>query len=205
MDAIVWFTYVATVLVLMSTPGPSQLLMLSNSISYGLGRSLYTAAGDLTANFLQMIVAFVGLASLVTRSETFFMVVKWAGVAYLVYLGARQVLSSQPLHCGKEAVQRSISSLYWRGFITSAANPKAIIFFAALFPQFINPQNDLLPQFIVLSVTYLTLDGAFLFGYGRFAGWVRGHLSFGSHGVINKICGSLLIGAAVMLGSRDIK
>ncbi len=75
-----WLTYIATVLILMSIPGPSQLLMVSNSLQNGFRKSLATAAGDLSANFLQMIVAPIGLVSLIQNASEFFLIVKWIGV-----------------------------------------------------------------------------------------------------------------------------
>ncbi len=75
-----WLTYIATVLILMSIPGPSQLLMVSNSLQNGFRKSLATAAGDLSANFLQMIVASIGLVSLIQNASEFFLIVKWIGV-----------------------------------------------------------------------------------------------------------------------------
>lgn len=168
----IWFVYIATVLVLMSTPGPSQLLILSNSISNGFKRSLFTAAGDLSANFIQMVVASIGLVSIISSSQEFFIIAKWSGVLYLVYLGLKLIFSKDQIAMAGKKQIRSAHSLYWQGFITSAANPKAVIFFAALFPQFINPQGDLLIQFAILSSTYLILDAIFLCFYGKFAEWV---------------------------------
>lgn len=205
MDATIWLSYVLTVLILMSTPGPSQLLMLSNSISNGFGRSVYTAAGDLTANFIQMIVASVGLVSLIANSQSFFMLVKWGGVAYLVYLGLKQILSTSQGPMAHEAARRSRSSLYWQGFITSAANPKAVIFFAALFPQFIDPNGNLMLQFVVLSSTYLVMDGVFLCCYGKFAAWVSRRALPSMRKYLGKLSGMCLIFAAVLLGAKDLR
>jgi len=81
---------VTTVVILMSTPGPSHLLMLSNSLGNGLNRSLATAAGDLSANIAQMTVASLGVASIIYSSQTFFIYIKWAGVSYLIYMGVKQ-------------------------------------------------------------------------------------------------------------------
>ena len=92
----IWTLYVATVLALMSTPGPSQLLMLSNSAAHGFGRATFTAFGDLTANAFQMLAAGLGLAALIAASGTALAVIKWAGVAYLVWLGARMILKAKP-------------------------------------------------------------------------------------------------------------
>jgi threonine/homoserine/homoserine lactone efflux protein len=94
--------------------------------------------------------------------------------------------------------------LYWQGFITSAANPKAVIFFAALFPQFINPKGDLLFQFAILSSTYLILDGIFLCFYGKFAEWVSLKLVPSARFHLNKISGGFLIFAAILLGLKEV-
>ena len=188
----------------MSTPGPSQLLILSNSISNGFKRSLFTAAGDLSANFLQMVVASVGLVGVISSSQEFFLVIKWAGVFYLVYLGLKLIFSKNQISVAGEKQIRSGHSLYWQGFITSAANPKAVIFFAALFPQFINPRDDLLIQFSILSSTYLILDAIFLSFYGKFAEWVSLKLVPSARLHLNKISGGFLIFAAILLGLKEV-
>lgn len=200
-----WLLYIGTVLILMSTPGPSQLLMLSNSISSGFHRSMFTAAGDLTANFIQMVVASVGLVSIISSSRGFFVGVKWAGVIYLVYLGLRLLLSRSSPEPHRRQQKRSSRALYWQGFVTSAANPKAVVFFAALFPQFINPEKALLGQFIILSATYLFLDATFLCLYGKFAEWASMKLVPSARQHLNKLSGAFLIGAAILLGLKDVE
>jgi len=204
MSVELWMTYIGTVLVLMSTPGPSQLLMLSNSIGNGLRRSFATAAGDLSANFLQMFVASIGLVGAIQNSREIFVAVKWAGVAYLAYLGWKQLATKADRQLHRKRTVRSIKSLYWQGFITSAANPKAVVFFAALFPQFIDPNAPLVNQFAVLSSTYLVMDGIFLSCYGKFAEWINTKLHSALGQNLNRISGSLLIGAAILLGLKDL-
>ncbi len=131
--------YVLTVLALMSTPGPSHLLMLSNSAANGFRRSLATAAGDLTANMLQMLAAGLGLAALIIAVPKAFIVIKLAGVGYLLWLGFKMISKSfAPRQSQILAPRVSLKSLWLQGFITSATNPKAVVFFAALFPQFIS-------------------------------------------------------------------
>ncbi len=196
----VWLIYLATVLAFMSTPGPSHLLMLSNSLSNGFRRSTATAAGDLSANFLQMILASLGLAAILTSSQSTFLVIKWAGVAYLVYLGLKLICSEQVV--SKSSEKRSIKVLYWQGFITSAANPKAVIFFAALFPQFLSAEQPLLPQFLILSVTYLSVDGLFLCLYGKFADAFRMQVLERYGRFLNVLSGSLFLAAALLLGLK---
>ncbi len=146
-----FLAYITTVFILLVSPGPSHLLMLSNSLASGFHRSWATAAGDLTANTLQIAVASTGLVGLLYTSRNFFMAVKWAGVAYLVYLGISQFRRKNSAEINTSIWKQSRNTLYWQGFFTSAANPKAVVFFAALLPQFINPAQPTSRQFAVLG------------------------------------------------------
>ena len=96
----IWILYVATVLALMSTPGPSQLLMLSNSATHGFQRSLATACGDVTANLIQMLAAGFGLVAILAASANALTIIKWLGVAYLIWLGIQKV---QKANSGEDA------------------------------------------------------------------------------------------------------
>ena len=187
----------------MLTPGPSHILMLSNSISNGFKKSIATAAGDLSANFLQMLCAAIGLASLLHEFQHAFSIIKWAGVAYLLYIGYKLIRSQR--NTIETGLVRSRKALYWQGFITSAANPKAVIFFAALFPQFISAEQPLLPQFAALSLTYLIIDGLFLCSYGKFAGHLATRLNSRIGQYLNQIAGGLLVMVAILLGFKDIE
>ena len=201
-----WTLYVLTVLALMSTPGPSQLLMLTNSALHGFQRSLSTAAGDLTANALQMLAAGLGLAAVVAASATALAVIKWAGVAYLIWLGTRMIRRAKP-EDPSQAVQvekASVRNLWLQGFLTSAANPKAVVFFAALFPQFISPDLAFWPQFLALSATYLAMDGLFLCAFGLGASWIVQRFKGTARVWIERIGGGFMIGAAVLLGLKSI-
>ena len=201
-----WTLYVFTVLALMSTPGPSQFLMLTNSGLHGFQRSLSTAAGDLTANALQMLVAGLGLAAVVTASATALAVIKWAGVAYLIWLGIRMIRRAKPEDPSQAAQveKASVRNLWLQGFLTSAANPKAVVFFAALFPQFIAPDLAFWPQFLALSATYIAMDGLFLCAYGLGASWIVQRFKGTARVWIERIGGGFMIGAAVLLGLKSI-
>jgi len=199
----VWLVYLGTVLLFMSTPGPSHLLMISASMSNGFRRSLATAAGDLSANAIQMMLAGLGLAAIVTTSRYGFAVIKWAGVAYLVWMGVRQIISSYRQQDGQIAIApASALNLWLRGFVTSAANPKAIVFFAALFPQFIDPARNVAGQLAVLGITYLLIDGMFLAAYGKGASLLAARVSGASRMLIDRVAGAGMIGAAIPLGLR---
>lgn len=202
METHIWLAYVGTVLVFMLTPGPSHLLMLSNSLSNGFNKASATAVGDLSANFLQMLAASLGLASVLVNAETFFLVIKWLGVTYLLYMGFTLLMAGESLL--DKSAKRTAGALYFQGFITSASNPKAVVFFAALFPQFINTNELLMPQFLVLSGTYLFIDGVFLCAYGKFADSIVGRIN-GAGRTLNVVAGSLFIAAAIMLGLKTVK
>lgn len=199
-----WGLYVTTVLVLMSTPGPSQLLMLSNSIKNGFRRSVFTALGDLSANFLQMLAAGLGLAVLLASSLYALTVIKWLGVAYLVWLGWQMIRKAGGSDLEGEALLNKVSlgSLWLQGFTTSAANPKAVVFFAALFPQFISAEAPFWPQFAILSATYIAIDACFLSAYGLSASWVAKKFRGNARAWVERLGGGFIIGAAVLLGLR---
>lgn len=200
-----WYLYVLTLLVFMAAPGPSHLLMLSTSLAHGFKPSLATAAGDLSANSVQIMLAGMGLAAIVVNSASIFLWVKWGGVAYLVWLGARQLIRSfaSADDAGPVAIQ-STRSLWLRGFVSSAANPKAVIFFAALFPQFIDPEQNALPQVVVLGATYLVVDGLFLAAYGLAASRIGVYVKQSRHW-LDRIAGGLLIAVAIALGFRSVE
>lgn len=201
-----WTIYALTVLALMSTPGPSQLLMLSNSGVHGFRRSLSTAAGDLTANAFQMLAAGLGLAAIIAASATALTVIKWAGVAYLIWLGLRMIHRAKPDDpvTSTQSERASLRRLWLQGSLTSAANPKAVVFFAALFPQFITPDAAFWPQFLILSVTYIVMDGLFLSAYGLGANWVVKRFKGDARVWVERLGGSFMIGAALLLGLKSI-
>lgn len=204
----IWLVYVATVLALMSTPGPSQLLMLSNSATHGFKPSLATMMGDLSANILQMLAAGFGLSALIAASSNALNVIKWFGVIYLVYLGIRMIMRARSTETEiqlRRTSQATFKKIWLQGFLTSAANPKAIVFFAALFPQFIQAEYAFGLQFIILSTTYIVLDGMFLSAYGLGASWVATKFKGAARAWIERIGGGFMIGAALLLGLKSLK
>ena len=204
MDLDVWLIYLGTVLVLMSTPGPSHLLMLSVSASNGFRRSLATAFGDLTANAIQMTLAGVGLAAVLSASRIGFSVIKWLGVAYLMWIGVSLILKSfKETGNFEDIAPAPASALWFRGFVTSAANPKAVLFFAALFPQFIDPEMSVVMQTFLLGSTYLIVDGLFLVTYGRSASWLAEKLGARARAWIDRGSGGCLIATAAMLSMKS--
>lgn len=202
----IWTAYVGTVLLLMATPGPSHLLMMSNALANGFPRATATAAGDLTANVGQMLLAGLGLAAAVAATEYGLLAIKWAGVAFLVWRGVVQIRQAARPRAGAEAGRRaSLRQLWLQGFVTSAANPKAVVFFAALFPLFLRPEAPLWPQLALLGATYLAIDGAFLCSYGLAGPRIVRLLGGGATETrLRLVTGGLLILAALLLGLKPV-
>ncbi|MEM9910927.1 MAG: LysE family translocator [Pseudomonadota bacterium] len=182
-------------------PDTSQLLVISNSLRYGVKRSLATIAGDLSANATQMTLAAFGLTAVIAANANALWVVKWLGVIYLAWIGLKLMLS-KPQQERAEAAPRG--RLFRYGFITSSANPYAVVFFAALFPQFIDPAAPVLPQLLILGGTYLVVDGLILLLWGWAATRTLGRVKALTGLWINRISGALMIGAAALLGIKDI-
>ena len=198
----IYLAYLATCAVFFATPpGPSQLLMISNSLRHGVRRSGWTVAGDLSANALQMLAAGLGLATLIATTDWALDAIKWAGVAYLVYVGIRTFLA-EPKGASEADAQMSARRLYLQGFLTSASNPKAVFFFAALFPQFITAGAPLAPQLLILGATYLLIDGVILMIYGATATRLLARLATRGR-LLNRISGSLMVAAAGLLALRS--
>ncbi|ASM71015.1 LysE family translocator [Sulfitobacter sp. DFL-23] len=202
----IYLVYLAAVAVFFATPpDTSQLLIISNSVRHGLRRSVYTIAGDLTANSLQMTGAAFGLAAIIATSASAFIWIKWLGVAYLVWIGVQLILSKEKADHVTANTSGQSFRLFRQGFVTSMANPFAVVFFGALFPQFIDPTMPVLPQLFILGITYLVVDGAILLLWGWLGVRAATALKRFSFGLVNKVCGALMIGAAALLASKDFQ
>lgn len=201
-----YLIYLAAVAVFFATPpDTSQLLIISNSIRHGLRRSVWTIAGDLSANCVQMTGAAFGLAAIIATSASAFVWIKWLGVVYLVWIGLQMMFARTEASDVAANVSNQSFRLYRQGFVTSMANPFAVVFFGALLPQFIDPSAPVLPQLLILGATYILVDGVILLLWG-WAG-VRAATALGqvSFGRINKICGALMVAAAGLLATKDFE
>ena len=198
-----YLTYLGVLAAFFATPpDTSQLLIISNSLRHGLRRSMATVAGDLSANALQMTLAAFGLTAVIAVNGDALWVVKWMGVAYLAWIGFK-LMFSRASQVGPQAAARG--RLFRQGFVTSSANPYAVVFFGALFPQFIDPALPVWPQLLILGVTYLVVDGVILIIWGWAALRTLGRVKSLTGLWINRISGALMLGAAALLGLKDIE
>lgn len=200
-----WFYYGVAVLVLTASPGPSVLLCVSKSVTRGFRSSVLAALGSLSAIYVILTLSFTGLGVIIARSEVIFEVIKWLGSAYLVYLGVRALTSKDTGFQSPETEGKTVHSPlsdYASGFLVGASNPKAIVFFTALFPQFINPEESLLIQYAILAGTFVALELSWLMFYSylgrRSTEWL---MQEGRARWFNRITGGVFVSAGVLLSN----
>ncbi len=194
-----WLAFVAASLILTMTPGPSILLGVVHSLHYGVRKTAITALGDISANFLQMVIVSLGLGAIIASSEFAFYLIKWLGVLTLVYMGCKMFFA-RPTFAAQQIQQGHISSkqLFWSGFFVAAGNPKAIVFFTAFFPQFIDPSEPIFQQMAIMCPTMAVLDFTWVMLYGlsanKFLGFIKKHPA-----ALNRAGGSALLCASGFL------
>jgi homoserine/homoserine lactone efflux protein len=156
-----WLVFAGVSLFMAFTPGPAVLLAVSNSVSVGASRAMLGSAGNALGVFLVSAVAMAGLGVLLSTSAVAFMLLKVAGAAYLVYLGVKQwrnganALGAASNATGHALPVQSGAKLFFNGLTVAVTNPKSILFFTALFPQFLTPGAPALQQFFVLTTTFV--------------------------------------------------
>ncbi len=195
-----YLAFVAATVVLIVIPGPAVALIVANALAHGSRGALVSVAGVSTAVVGQLIVVGFGMATAMALLAAWFEGLRWLGVAYLVYLGVRQWRAA-PVALGDIAAPTvSRARLYWTGFAVNATNPKVLFFYAAFFPQFIDPLRPHGPQIAALCVTFLVvqtlLDGCFALLGGRLRPWLA---SRARARLRNRVTGGLLIGAGLGL------
>src|SRR5574344_2171689 len=145
--------FVATII-----PGPNSLLAINHGANHGIKRTVYSGLGNLIGNLLMALVSILGLGAILLASGVVFTIIKWVGVAYLVYIGIRLILEPVPEEQAEETdhkpiVRKGKDRLFLDGFIIAVGNPKGILFFTALFPQFIDISSATVVDFIIVFIT----------------------------------------------------
>jgi homoserine/homoserine lactone efflux protein len=162
-----YLTYLSIVAIATVTPGPSMLLALSHGACHGMRPALRSGLGNMFGNLLQALVSVAGLQSILMASHLVFQTIQWAGVGYLVYLGIRlwcqPVSDEQRTDNRGDTRRRSSKRLFADGFMVAVANPKGLVFFTALFPQFIRFESATPGVFTIVFITLAAVAiGCFL-------------------------------------------
>ncbi len=207
MDWTVWTMFALTELALSATPGAAVLFVVSQGLRCGSTNALWSAVGILAANALYFAVSGTGVGALLFASGTLFTVVKWAGAAYLLYLGAMALLGPPPLPGIRATAERSDSerrTLFLRGFVVQLSNPKALLFFVAILPQFIDRGEPIVLQLVVLGVTSMVLEFGVLTAYATAAARAsRVAMQPRFTTATSRLSGALLVGAALGLARLE--
>lgn len=205
-----WLIYLSVVLVIIVTPGPSAALCLTNGALQGRIRTIATVIGGMLASLGLMTLSALGLGAVIAASDSLFQIIKLIGAFYLVYMGIsiwRSSPSAATLPAGKRIrpVAPSLLRLFRQGFVVGISNPKDLLFFGALFPQFLDPSSPMLQQMLILAASWLVIDGLVMFGYAAFGCRLAPELSrLGAGKIINRIAGGAFIiaGGAVAVAQK---
>ena|ERR1700687_242260 len=203
----IWLAFVTIEAVLCITPGPAVLFVLLQAIQRGPAKSVWGIGGILGANAMYFALSATSLGAVIVASYKVFFLIKWLGAAYLVYLGVRSFFGRT--FFGKITItslpessddSRSGPRILRDGFFLQAANPKALLFFTAILPQFIDAHRNVVFQILVLGISSFVVEFFVLSAYGQLAGRALATArSPRFEKLTNRIAGSLLIGAGIGL------
>jgi homoserine/homoserine lactone efflux protein len=204
-----WLLFLAMETALSLSPGPAVFYVVSQGVRGALRRTLPAAAGILSANGIYFALSATSLGAIIAASARFFTIAKWVGAAYLIYLGMKALRSAGSMHSvalggqstGDDGDRRGV---YLGALTLQLANPKALLFFLALLPQFIDPSVPVVPQMLILAATSMLPELCILTGYGWLAHRaVHASARFGVTGNMNRwlarIEGAGLLGCATLV------
>ena len=160
-----YFLFIQILLFLFITPGTPRIVIISYSMNYGVQKCIWTALGDITANFIQATLVIFVIGSFFSDNPNFLNTFKWIGIIYLTYL-AYDVYNSKPKDINSKNIsKKNFFSFFKDGFLVAGTSPKAWMFFPIIFPQFIDFSSNYVVQFFILITTYMVLDFLSLIGY----------------------------------------
>ena len=173
-----YLIFLQIILFLFITPGPPRVVIVSHTLNYGLKRSVWTAFGDISANFCQGVLVVFVIGTFLKNNPDVLNYLKWLGILYIVYLAYDTYSVKIKLIDIKSIKSKSLFSFYKDGFLVAGLSPKALIFFGTIFTSFIDFNLNYYVQFIILMATYIILDFITLMIYGfaaeRVAVWLKG-------------------------------
>ncbi len=195
-----WLLYLVAAFGLSLTPGPNSLLVLTHGALHGHRRTLYTVAGG-ALGFVALIgLSMMGIGALLKASVHALLVLKLVGGAYLIWLGI-QLWRAPAIHLRPDAAQRATvrgREMFRQGLLTAVSNPKALLFYGAFLPQFIDPARDLLTQFIVMATIFVAVEILVEYLLALLAHRIRPWLERAGKN-FNRVCGGMFAAMGVAL------
>ncbi len=203
MSLSVWLALCAAGVLISLTPGAGAVNTMANSIGSGWARAIWGILGQQAALLVHIAVVAAGVGVVVAGSPVLFNVVRYAGAAYLVYLGVRQLRARGEAHEEGEVVRESGWSMFRRGLVVNLTNPKAVVFFLAFTPQFIDPARSLVPQYALLAATVVVIDVLVMWFVFALAARGLRRLTARESGRrrLGRVFGGLFVGAGVLLAT----
>lgn len=205
MTLALWFSLLTASIVISLTPGAGAINTMSNALNQGWRRSIWGIIGQQLALVVHVVIVAAGVGLIVSQSPTLFNIIRYAGAAYLVYLGIRLILTKPTATDADDAAPADLREGGWsmvrRGFWVNMLNPKAIVFFLAFIPQFIRLDQPQLPQYLTLIVTVIVVDVVVMWGFFATAARPFRRLSRTVRGqrILNTVFGGLFIAVAALL------
>ena len=203
MELTLWLTYLIATFILSLSPGPGVFSSISSGLNHGLRLGLWNGVGMQAANLLLVAIVSLGLGAILLASETLFTAVKWLGVAYLIYLGiVTWRAPAKGFEEDRDDHARSAREVFMRGFFVNITNPKGIIFFAAILPQFIDVARSQMQQYAILAATTFSVDLVVMMGYTALAARVLRVMREPRHlRWVNRGLGGAFVAAGVALAT----
>jgi homoserine/homoserine lactone efflux protein len=204
MSVELYLAYLAACIVVVIVPGPTVTLVVANSLTHGTRAGLVNVAGTQAGLALMIAVVVVGLASIIATMSWWFDWVRLAGAAYLIWLGWKLIRSNSALGATRAStVPRG--GFFLQGFLVILSNPKALLFFGAFIPQFVNPSTDYVSQVVLLGGAFMAVATLFDGTYAVLAGRARAFMSGDRARLIARLSGGLLIGGGVWLALARVR
>ncbi len=203
MDFQTFLIFTLTTAVVIFSPGPTAILIASQGAGNGLKRTLFGVFGITCATMIYFAMSATGIASLIVASHTLFQIIKWAGVAYLIYLGFSAIFSkSGGIVVNSDAPLRKLRTLFTHSFLIEFSNPKALLYFSAILPQFLDVARPIAPQFFIMWVTAFLLQCVIYSAYAYLGErLIQGGVKSWIVNAINKTAGAALIFAGLKMAS----
>ncbi|WP_299011236.1 LysE family translocator [uncultured Shewanella sp.] len=204
-----WLLFSFAVLMIAISPGTMAVLSMNHGIHYGKKRSLITGLGSVSAAMLLMLASALGLGAILSNAEYGFIILKWCGGAYLLFWGLKLLLSKnkqQGLQLTQTKQEANSKNMFKQAFTVGISNPKDLLFFSALFPQFIDMSLPQIPQLLILALTWATIDFSFVMIYASLASVLAPKLTKSNKlHWFDRFSGTMFIGLAGLLITRSNK
>ncbi|MCG8447655.1 MAG: LysE family translocator [Hyphomicrobiales bacterium] len=198
-----WLAFAVAASVIILIPGPTVMMLVGYGLARGRGIALFTMPGVALGNLLAITLAFAGVGALLATSALLFTIVKWVGAAYLIWLGIG-LWRAKPEAPGKRQShhRQKPKRIFFHAFAITALNPKSIAFFMAFLPQFMSSDAALLPQYLILTLTWVAVSAIFDSVYALAAGTARETIQQPSIAkAVNRLGGSVMIGAGIAMAA----